>query len=50
MRNSTSVNRKKYLDTDVIPGLDHELAWTVELAGHYKGCVTRLPTSRAELT
>lgn len=36
MRNSTSVNRKKYLDTDVIPGLDHELAWTVELAGHYK--------------
>lgn len=36
-RNSTSVNRKKYLDTDVMPGMDHELAWTVELAGHYKG-------------
>lgn len=36
-RNSTSINRKKYLDTDVITGLDHELAYTVELAGHYKG-------------
>lgn len=36
-RNSTSVNRKKYLDTDVIPGLDHEIAWTAELAGHCKG-------------
>lgn len=36
-RNSTSINRKKYLDTDVITGLDHELAWTAELAGFYKG-------------
>ena len=36
-RNSTSINRKKYLDTDAIKGLDHELAWTVELAGHYEG-------------
>ena len=36
MRNSTSINRKKYLDTDDVPGLDHELAWTVELAGHWK--------------
>ncbi|MGM9736531.1 MAG: OprO/OprP family phosphate-selective porin [Candidatus Cryptobacteroides sp.] len=35
-RNSTNINRKKYLDTDVIKGLDHELAWTVELAGHWK--------------
>lgn len=35
-RNSTSINRKKYLDTDVIKGLDHEVAWTVELAGHWK--------------
>lgn len=34
-RNSTSINRKKYLDTDAIKGLDHELLWTVELAGHY---------------
>lgn len=36
-RNSTSINRKKYLDTDVIKGLDHELALTAELAGHWKG-------------
>ena len=36
-RNSTNINRKKYIDTDVIKGLDHELAWTAELLGHYKG-------------
>lgn len=36
-RNSTNINRKKYLDTDVIKGLDHELAWTAELAGHWRG-------------
>ena len=36
-RNSTSINRKKYLDTDVIEGLDHEVAYTFEIAGHYKG-------------
>ncbi len=35
-RNSTSINRKKYLDTDAIKGLDHEFLWTVELAGHYE--------------
>ena len=35
-RNTTSINRKKYIDTDVIKGLDHELAWTVELSGHWK--------------
>ncbi len=35
-RNSTSINRKKYLDTDAILGLDHELAYTFELAGHWK--------------
>lgn len=35
-RNSTSINRKKFLDTDAIPYLDHELLWTVELAGHYE--------------
>ncbi len=35
-RNSTSINRKKFLDTDAIKGLDHEIAWTVELAGHYE--------------
>lgn len=36
-RNSTSINRKKYLDTDAIKGLHHELAWTAEIAGHWKG-------------
>ncbi|MBR1957520.1 MAG: hypothetical protein IKA28_00745 [Tidjanibacter sp.] len=36
-RNSTNINRKKYLDTNNIHGLDHEVAWTVELAGHYEG-------------
>ena len=35
-RNSTSINRKKFLDTDAIKGLDHELAYTIELAGHWK--------------
>ena len=35
-RNSTSINRKKFLDTDAIKGLDHELLWTVELAGHHE--------------
>ena len=36
-RNSTSINRKKYLDTNDLPDYDHNLVWTVELAGHYKG-------------
>ena len=36
-RNSTSINRKKYLDTNNIPGLDHHNLWTVELAGHWGG-------------
>lgn len=36
-RNSTNINRKKYIDTDVIKGLDHELAWTAEVVGHYEG-------------
>lgn len=36
-RNSTSINRKKFLDTDAIKGLDHEIAYTFELAGHHKG-------------
>lgn len=35
-RNSTSINRKKFLDTDAIKGLDHEFLWTVELAGHHE--------------
>jgi phosphate-selective porin OprO/OprP len=36
-RNSTSINRKKYLDTDVIPNVDHTLLYNFELAGYYKG-------------
>ena len=36
-RNSTSINRKKYLDTDNIKGYDHSNLWTVELAGHWNG-------------
>ena len=36
-RNGTGVNRKKFLDTDAIQYLDHELAYTFELAGHWKG-------------
>ena len=31
------INRKKYLDTDLLPGYDHNFLWTVELAGHYQG-------------
>ena len=38
VRNSTSINRKKYLDTDRHPGVtDHEFLWNAELAGHYRG-------------
>jgi phosphate-selective porin OprO/OprP len=37
VRNSTSINRKKYLDTDVIPNVDHELLGNIELAGYYGG-------------
>ena len=36
-RNSTDINRKKYVNSGDLIGLDHETAWTVELAGHYKG-------------
>lgn len=36
-RNSTSINRKKYMDTDNLAGYDHNLLWTAELAGHWKG-------------
>lgn len=36
-RNTTGINRKKFLDTDAIKGLDHELAYTFELAGHWNG-------------
>ena len=36
-RNSTDINRKKYVNSGDLIGLDYETAWTVELAGHYKG-------------
>lgn len=36
-RNSTSINRKKYLDTGVIPEVDYDLIYTFELAAAYKG-------------
>ena len=36
-RNSTSINRKKYLDTNNLKGFDHNNLWTVELAGHWDG-------------
>lgn len=36
-RNSTIVNRKKYLDTDLMHGVDHEIRYTAEISGHYKG-------------
>ena len=37
-RNSTNINRKKYMNTgDQLIGVDHETAWTAEIAGHYKG-------------
>ena len=48
-RNTTGINRKKFLDTDAIKYLDHELAYTFELAGHWKGLrwegayIARLP-------
>lgn len=36
-RNATAINRKKYLDTDVITNVDYELLGNIELAAHYKG-------------
>lgn len=36
-RNATAINRKKYLDTDLIKDVDHEFLWNAELAGHYQG-------------
>lgn len=36
-RNATVINRKKYLDTGYIPGVNFEMMYTAELAGHYKG-------------
>lgn len=36
-RNSTSINRKKYLDTNTIPNVDYDFLYTGEVAGFYKG-------------
>ncbi|WP_158211127.1 OprO/OprP family phosphate-selective porin [Myroides phaeus] len=36
-RNSTSINRKKYIDTGVINNVNYDLLYTFELAGFYKG-------------
>ena len=36
-RNSTSINRKKYLDTNNLKNYTHNHLWTVELAGHWNG-------------
>lgn len=36
-RNATSINRKKYLDTNTIPYVDFDVLYTAELAGYYKG-------------
>ena len=34
-RNATSINRKKYIDTDVIPNVDHEWLYGLEGAAYY---------------
>lgn len=36
-RNSTVINRRKYVDTDLIRDVSYDLLYTAELAGHYKG-------------
>lgn len=36
-RSLSNINRKKYLDTDVITDVNHELLTNIELAGYYKG-------------
>ncbi len=36
-RNNSSINRKKYLDTDVIGNVHHELLYNGEMAWWYKG-------------
>lgn len=36
-RNTTNINRKKYVDTDDIKYTDHNNIVTAELAGHYEG-------------
>ena len=36
-RNTTNINRRKYVDTDDIKYTDHNLLATAEIAGHYEG-------------
>ncbi len=36
-RNATNINRKKYIDTDVLPNKDYEFRYGGELAGWYNG-------------
>ncbi len=36
-RNSTSINRKKYIDTNNLKDYDYNNLWTVEIAGHWGG-------------
>jgi len=36
-RSLSSINRKKYLDTNLIPSLKHEMVSNIEIAGFYKG-------------
>lgn len=36
-RNTTNINRRKYVDTDDIKNTDYNLIATAEIAGHYKG-------------
>lgn len=36
-RNSNSINRKKYIDTDEIANTHHDFLYTGEFAGYYKG-------------
>ena len=36
-RNSTSINRKKYIDTNNLKDYAYNHLWTVELAGHWEG-------------
>lgn len=36
-RNSTSINRKKYIDTDVIPNVNHHWLYGLEGAAYYHG-------------
>ncbi len=36
-RNATSINRRKYVDSDLIPGVDHEFLYNGEMAAFWKG-------------